>query len=70
MEFLGQEGASLGDPWEAACQEVGPSYLEEKSSGDLLKDGRKHTKLSTKSEGLVHPLSLTSKMALEPEWSS
>ena len=29
LEFLGQEGAPLGDPWEAACQEVGPSYLEE-----------------------------------------
>lgn len=38
MEFLGQEGSPLGDPWEASCQEVGPSYLEEVPLGPWVEE--------------------------------
>lgn len=35
LEFLGQEGAPLGDLWEATCQEVGPPYLKEGPHGQV-----------------------------------
>lgn len=31
LEFLVQVGSPSGDPWEASCQEVGPSCLQKKS---------------------------------------
>lgn len=52
-------GIPIGGPMGGLMPGGGPIIPErEKSSGDFLKDGRKHTELSTKSEGLVHPLSL------------
>lgn len=60
-------GIPIGGPMGGLMPGGGPIIPERESSCDFLEDRRKHTKLSTKSEGIS---ASTSKVALEPEWSS